>query len=57
MPCVYLVDSGGAFLPMEDEIVPDREPFGRIFSNQAPMSARDNGAPFARMLRLPACPL
>jgi len=40
LPCVYLVDSGGAFLPMQDEVFPDREHFGRIFYNQAVMSAR-----------------
>jgi 3-methylcrotonyl-CoA carboxylase beta subunit len=40
LPCVYLVDSGGAFLPMQDEIFPDRDHFGRIFFNQANMSAR-----------------
>jgi 3-methylcrotonyl-CoA carboxylase beta subunit len=39
LPCLYLVDSGGAFLPMQDEIFPDREHFGRIFFNQANMSA------------------
>src|SRR3954471_24307326 len=39
LPCVYLVDSGGAFLPLQDEVVPDREHFGRIFFNQATMSA------------------
>ena len=39
LPCVYLVDSGGAFLPMQDEVFPDREHFGRIFFNQAKMSA------------------
>jgi len=39
LPCVYLVDSGGAFLPMQDEVFPDREHFGRIFYNQATMSA------------------
>jgi 3-methylcrotonyl-CoA carboxylase beta subunit len=39
LPCVYLVDSGGAYLPMQDEIFPDREHFGRIFFNQATMSA------------------
>jgi 3-methylcrotonyl-CoA carboxylase beta subunit len=39
LPCIYLVDSGGAFLPMQDEIFPDREHFGRIFFNQATMSA------------------
>ena len=40
LPCVYLVDSGGAFLPYQDEVFPDREHFGRIFFNQATMSAR-----------------
>ncbi|MEZ5094394.1 carboxyl transferase domain-containing protein [Nocardioides sp.] len=40
LPCLYLVDSGGAFLPMQDEVFPDREHFGRIFFNQATMSAR-----------------
>jgi acetyl-CoA carboxylase carboxyltransferase component len=39
LPCVYLVDSGGAFLPLQAEIFPDREHFGRIFYNQARMSA------------------
>jgi 3-methylcrotonyl-CoA carboxylase beta subunit len=39
LPCIYLVDSGGAFLPMQDEVFPDREHFGRIFYNQATMSA------------------
>jgi 3-methylcrotonyl-CoA carboxylase beta subunit/propionyl-CoA carboxylase len=39
LPCVYLVDSGGAFLPMQAEVFPDREHFGRIFFNQARMSA------------------
>lgn len=39
LPCVYLVDSGGAFLPRQDEVFPDREHFGRIFYNQAVMSA------------------
>ncbi|KYK29634.1 MAG: methylcrotonoyl-CoA carboxylase [Candidatus Proteinoplasmatales archaeon SG8-5] len=39
LPCVYLVDSGGAFLPMQDEVFPDREHFGRIFYNQAKMSS------------------
>ncbi|AZK94166.1 carboxyl transferase domain-containing protein [Streptomyces tsukubensis] len=38
LPCVYLVDSGGAFLPLQDEVFPDREHFGRIFYNQARMS-------------------
>ncbi|MFD1947134.1 carboxyl transferase domain-containing protein [Nocardioides aestuarii] len=40
LPCLYLVDSGGAFLPMQDEVFPDREHFGRIFFNQANLSAR-----------------
>jgi 3-methylcrotonyl-CoA carboxylase beta subunit len=40
LPCLYLVDSGGAFLPLQDEVFPDREHFGRIFFNQASMSAR-----------------
>ena len=39
LPCIYLVDSGGAFLPMQDEVFPDRDHFGRIFFNQARMSA------------------
>ncbi|MDE0778197.1 MAG: methylcrotonoyl-CoA carboxylase [Nocardioides sp.] len=39
LPCVYLVDSGGAFLPMQDDVFPDREHFGRIFFNQANLSA------------------
>jgi acetyl-CoA carboxylase carboxyltransferase component len=39
LPCIYLVDSGGAFLPMQAEVFPDREHFGRIFFNQARMSA------------------
>ncbi|EQD56947.1 methylcrotonyl-CoA carboxylase subunit beta, partial [mine drainage metagenome] len=39
-PCLYLVDSGGAFLPLQDEVFPDREHFGRIFYNQAHLSAR-----------------
>ncbi len=39
LPCVYLVDSGGAFLPKQDEVFPDRDHFGRIFYNQATMSA------------------
>ena len=39
LPCIYLVDSGGAFLPMQDEVFPDREHFGRIFYNQAVMSS------------------
>ena len=41
LPCVYLVDSGGAFLPLQAEVFPDREHFGRIFYNQALMSARE----------------
>src|SRR5947208_13786346 len=40
LPCIYLVDSGGAFLPRQDEVFPDREHFGRIFFNQANMSAQ-----------------
>src|SRR5260370_7332742 len=39
LPCIYLVDSGGAFLPRQDEVFPDREHFGRIFFNQANLSA------------------
>src|SRR6201747_2872467 len=39
LPCIYLVDSGGAFLPRQDEVFPDREHFGRIFFNQAKLSA------------------
>ncbi len=39
LPCLYLVDSGGAFLPLQDEVFPDREHFGRIFYNQAKLSA------------------
>jgi 3-methylcrotonyl-CoA carboxylase beta subunit len=39
LPCIYLVDSGGAFLPKQDEVFPDRDHFGRIFYNQATMSA------------------
>ena len=40
LPCIYLVDSGGAFLPEQDAVFPDRDHFGRIFYNQAQMSAR-----------------
>ncbi|MBW0011274.1 MAG: methylcrotonoyl-CoA carboxylase, partial [Pseudonocardiales bacterium] len=40
LPCLYLVDSGGAYLPEQDQVFPDREHFGRIFYNQATMSAR-----------------
>jgi 3-methylcrotonyl-CoA carboxylase beta subunit len=39
LPCIYLVDSGGAFLPKQDEVFPDKEHFGRIFFNQAQMSS------------------
>ncbi|HNV83168.1 MAG TPA: carboxyl transferase domain-containing protein [Arenimonas sp.] len=41
LPCIYLVDSGGAFLPMQDEVFPDKEHFGRIFYNQARLSAEN----------------
>jgi len=41
LPCIYLVDSGGAFLPLQSEVFPDREHFGRIFFNQATMSAQE----------------
>jgi len=41
LPCIYLVDSGGAYLPRQDEVFPDREHFGRIFYNQANMSAQN----------------
>ncbi|MDH3747415.1 MAG: methylcrotonoyl-CoA carboxylase [Gammaproteobacteria bacterium] len=40
LPCVYLVDSGGAFLPRQDEVFPDKDHFGRIFYNQAQLSAK-----------------
>jgi len=40
LPCIYLVDSGGAFLPLQDEVFPDKEHFGHIFFNQATMSAK-----------------
>lgn len=40
LPCIYLVDSGGAYLPMQDEVFPDRDHFGRIFYNQARMSSQ-----------------
>jgi len=40
LPCIYLVDSGGAFLPMQDEVFPDKDHFGKIFFNQANLSAR-----------------
>ncbi len=39
LPCIYLVDSGGAFLPLQDQVFPDRDHFGRLFFNQAQMSA------------------
>lgn len=41
LPCIYLVDSGGAFLPKQDEVFPDRDDFGRIFYNQANLSAQN----------------
>jgi acetyl-CoA carboxylase carboxyltransferase component len=41
LPCIYLVDSGGAFLPLQADVFPDREHFGRIFYNQAQMSAKN----------------
>jgi 3-methylcrotonyl-CoA carboxylase beta subunit len=41
LPCIYLVDSGGAYLPHQDEVFPDRDHFGRIFFNQAQMSAQN----------------
>ncbi|TDJ04982.1 MAG: methylcrotonoyl-CoA carboxylase [Deltaproteobacteria bacterium] len=41
LPCIYLVDSGGAFLPLQSEVFPDKEHFGRIFYNQAQMSSMD----------------
>src|SRR5690625_3641841 len=41
LPCIYMVDSGGAFLPLQDEVFPDRDHFGRIFYNQARLSARN----------------
>ena len=40
LPCIYLVDSGVELLPMQDEVFPDKEHFGRIFYNQAQMSAK-----------------
>ena len=40
LPCIYMVDSGGAFLPMQEQVFPDKDHFGRIFYNQANMSAR-----------------
>lgn len=40
LPCIYLVDSGGAYLPMQDEVFPDKDDFGRIFYNQAIMSSK-----------------
>ncbi len=41
LPCIYLVDSGGAFLPLQDEVFPDRDHFGRIFYNQARLSSQN----------------
>lgn len=41
LPCVYLVDSGGAFLPLQDDVFPDKEHFGRIFYNQAQLSSKN----------------
>ena len=41
LPCIYLVDSGGAYLPLQDEVFPDRDHFGRIFYNQANLSAKN----------------
>ena len=41
LPCIYLVDSGGAFLPLQDEVFPDRDHFGRIFYNQATLSSKN----------------
>ncbi len=41
LPCIYLVDSGGAFLPLQDEVFPDRDHFGRIFYNQARLSSKN----------------
>lgn len=41
LPCIYVVDSGGAFLPLQDEVFPDKEHFGRIFYNQANLSAEN----------------
>ena len=40
LPCIYLVESGGAFLPMQDEVFPDKDDFGRIFFNQATLSSK-----------------
>jgi 3-methylcrotonyl-CoA carboxylase beta subunit len=54
LPCIYLVDSGGAYLPLQDEVFPDREHFGRIFFNQARLSA-DRARPGAPMFR--RCPM
>ena len=54
LPCLYLVDSGGAFLPLQDEVFPDRDHFGRIFRNQAAMSAR--GSRSSRPCWAPARP-
>ena len=40
LPCIYLVDSGGAYLPLQDQVFPDKNHFGRIFFNQAKMSSK-----------------
>ena len=50
LPCIYLIDSAGAYLPLQAEVFPDREHFGRIFYNQAQMSAKGI-APDSRCLR------
>jgi acetyl-CoA carboxylase carboxyltransferase component len=56
LPCIYLVDSGGAFLPLQAEVFPDKEHFGRIFYNQARMSAK--GIPQVAVVTRagPTCP-
>lgn len=41
LPCIYLVDSGGAYLPLQDEVFPDHDHFGRVFFNQARLSAQN----------------
>ncbi len=58
LPCLYLVDSGGAFLPLQDEVFPDREHFGRIFYNQATHVRRGHPADRrgARARARPAAP-
>ena len=50
LPCIYLVDSGGAFLPLQAEVFPDKEHFGRIFYNQANMSANGLDIYYLRLL-------